>query len=213
MQSLDGRCDYLRSTHKALRAGRHKLHGRLVNYLHRSGENGVFSRESLLRQEETLADLDHSIDDWYGKLELAESRRMRVRQKLLEHVAAAATLAPSPELEPLQQKPDQLMPMVFKVPLKATASPVTPPAVNDLSFFPSSREMCASRPATATRLPVTATQQLTPPGTPEQGGSPTRHARQDIESIQIFADGNVLGIFDSIERAIGNMTDAEYEMC
>ena len=47
----------------------------------------------MLKQEESLAELDASIDDWVMKLEQAENRRTRVRQKLLEHVAAAATLA------------------------------------------------------------------------------------------------------------------------
>lgn len=51
-----------------------------------------FSQESLLKQEEALAELDTSIDDWVNKLEQAENRRTRVRQKLLEHVAAAVTL-------------------------------------------------------------------------------------------------------------------------
>lgn len=46
----------------------------------------------MLKQEEALAELDSSIDDWVTKLEQAENRRTRVRQKLLEHVAAAAIL-------------------------------------------------------------------------------------------------------------------------
>ncbi len=54
-----------------------------------------FSRESILKQEETLADIDNSIDEWIRKSELAENRRSRVRQKLLEHVAAALTLRPN----------------------------------------------------------------------------------------------------------------------
>ncbi|KAL8965762.1 MAG: hypothetical protein Q9183_003697 [Haloplaca sp. 2 TL-2023] len=53
-----------------------------------------FSRESILKQEEALADIDDSIDDWIRKSEQAENRRTRVRQKLLEHVAAALTLRP-----------------------------------------------------------------------------------------------------------------------
>lgn len=51
-----------------------------------------FSQESILKQEEVLAEFDSSIDDWVTKLEQAENRRTRVRQKLLEHIAAAATL-------------------------------------------------------------------------------------------------------------------------
>lgn len=53
-----------------------------------------FSHESILKQEEALSELDTSIDDWVTKLEQAENRRTRVRQKLLEHVAAALILQP-----------------------------------------------------------------------------------------------------------------------
>jgi hypothetical protein len=59
------------------------------------GETVVFSRESLLKQEEALAELDVSIDEFINKLEQAENRRLRLRQKLLEHVAAALVLNPS----------------------------------------------------------------------------------------------------------------------
>ena len=109
-----------------------------------------------MKQEEILVDLDRSIDDWNSKLELAENRRLRVRQKLLEHVAAAVTLVP------------------------AVAGPV-----------PSS--------------------QLTPPGSPQKENSPTRAARGDVESIQIYADGDVLNLFNSIEKAIGTMCDGAEE--
>lgn len=51
-----------------------------------------FSCESVLRQEEALAELDLSIDDWVSKLEYAENRRSLIRQKLLEHLAATLTV-------------------------------------------------------------------------------------------------------------------------
>jgi len=41
-----------------------------------------------------LAELDVSIDEFILKLEQAENRRLRLRQKLLEHVAAALVLSP-----------------------------------------------------------------------------------------------------------------------
>ncbi|KAF2460608.1 Up-regulated during septation-domain-containing protein [Lineolata rhizophorae] len=94
LRALDERCEYLRKTYKSLRSGRQRLHTRMISYLKRS-ETLIFSRESLLKQEEALAELDLSIDDWILKLEQAENRRLRVRQKLLEHVAAAITLSPS----------------------------------------------------------------------------------------------------------------------
>ena len=49
----------------------------------------------MLKQEEALAELDVSIDEFILKLEQAENRRLRLRQKLLEHVAAAVVLNPS----------------------------------------------------------------------------------------------------------------------
>ena len=91
LRSLDERCEYLRRTYTSLRAGRRNLHGRICQYL-RSPRVAKFSHDSMLKQEEALAELDTSIDDWVTKLEQAENRRTRVRQKLLEHVAAAATL-------------------------------------------------------------------------------------------------------------------------
>jgi hypothetical protein len=94
LRALDERCDYLRKTYKSLRAGRQKLHGRMISYLRR-GETVIFSRESLLKQEEALAELDISIDEFILKLEQAENRRLRLRQKLLEHVAAAIVLNPN----------------------------------------------------------------------------------------------------------------------
>lgn len=47
-----------------------------------------------------MYELDASIDDWVSKLERAENRRTRVRQKLLEHVAAALTLQPTENSQP-----------------------------------------------------------------------------------------------------------------
>lgn len=91
LRALDERCDYLRKAYKPLRAGRQKLHGRMISCLRR-GEAGIFSRESLLKQEEALAELDISIDEFILKLEQAENRRLRLQQKLLEHVAAAIVL-------------------------------------------------------------------------------------------------------------------------
>lgn len=62
----------------------------MISYL--KSESLIFSRERLLKQQEALIELDRSIDDWIVKLERAENRRLRLRQKLLEHVAAAMAL-------------------------------------------------------------------------------------------------------------------------
>ena len=61
----------------------------------------IFSHDSILKQEEALAELDKSIDDWATKLEQARNRRAQIRQRLLEHIAAALTLRTTgrPELQ------------------------------------------------------------------------------------------------------------------
>jgi Up-regulated During Septation len=68
----------------------------MISYL-RAPRLAQFSSESILRQEEALAELDISIDDWVDKLAQAENRRTRIRQKLLEHIAATLILKPSPK--------------------------------------------------------------------------------------------------------------------
>jgi hypothetical protein len=58
-----------------------------------------FSAKSLLKQEEALSELDMSIDNWIARRERAENRRTRVRQKLLEHIAAPLILEPQVRVE------------------------------------------------------------------------------------------------------------------
>ncbi|OJD17929.1 hypothetical protein AJ78_02034 [Emergomyces pasteurianus Ep9510] len=91
LRALDKRCDYLRETYKSLRSGRRSLHTRMISYL-KSPRVSKFSREGILKQEEALSELDRSIDEWVCKLEHAENRRIRIRQKLLEHMAGTMTL-------------------------------------------------------------------------------------------------------------------------
>ncbi|KAL8916601.1 MAG: hypothetical protein Q9208_008414 [Pyrenodesmia sp. 3 TL-2023] len=110
LRQLDDRCQYLQNTYQSLRQGRKSLHERMMSYL-RSPHLTNFSRESILKHEEALAEIDDSIDDWIRKSEQAENRRMRVRQKLLEHVAAALTLQPngtaSSQNRPEEQTPPE----------------------------------------------------------------------------------------------------------
>jgi hypothetical protein len=89
----------------------------MISYLRR-GETVIFSRESLLKQEEALAELDVSIDEFILKLEQAENRRLRLRQKLLEHVAAAIVLNPNAAREDIAQTTPP------RSPTKAVASPL-----------------------------------------------------------------------------------------
>jgi hypothetical protein len=90
LRGLDERCDYLRKTYRSLRSGRQKLHARMLSYM--KSESIGFSKERMLKQMDAVAELDKAIDEWMGKIERAENRRLRVRQKLLEHVAGAIML-------------------------------------------------------------------------------------------------------------------------
>ncbi|KAK8165344.1 Up-regulated during septation-domain-containing protein, partial [Phyllosticta citrichinensis] len=155
LHALDERCDYLRRTYKSLREGRQRLHARMLSYLRKS-ETVCFNRDSLLKQEEALVELDISIDDWIHKIEEAEGRRTRIREKLLEHVAAAV-----------------VMPSVAM----------------------STDETCHTTPP---RSPFKA-------DSPE---SPYHTNRKDVESIRIYADGEVLNLFADLENAVGNMCDS-----
>lgn len=88
----------------------------MISYLKR-GETVIFSRESLLKQEEALAELDNSIDEFIAKLEQSENRRLRLRQKLLEHVAAALVLSPTMRNNAAESTPP-------RSPVKAENSPL-----------------------------------------------------------------------------------------
>jgi hypothetical protein len=75
----------------------------MIHFLRSPGLR-TLCREVLLRQEEALAELDKSIGDWVLKLEQVENRRTRVRQKLLEHIAAALLLQVSCEDQVTEQQ-------------------------------------------------------------------------------------------------------------
>jgi len=68
LTQLESRCQYLKETQKSLRVGRKTLQYRMLTYL-RSSRSGVFSHESLLKQEEALTELDEAIEDWDRKVE------------------------------------------------------------------------------------------------------------------------------------------------
>ncbi|MCJ1400289.1 hypothetical protein MMC11_003493 [Xylographa trunciseda] len=88
---LNERCEYLRKTYDSLREGRRGLHDRIFAYLS-ALRPATFAMENIIKQEDALVELDVSIDEWAIKLEHAKDRRYRIRQKLLEHVAAVAML-------------------------------------------------------------------------------------------------------------------------
>jgi hypothetical protein len=167
LRALDERCDYLRKTYKSLRAGRQKLHNRMIGYL--KSESLIFSRERLLKQQEALIELDRSIDDWIVKLERAENRRLRLRQKLLEHVAAAMALGPPPQ------------------------------------YTHNTRNQQAATPPRSPTLAMSAPRS---PGMVIESPKPLRLDRKEVESIKIYADNQVLNLFNDIEQAVTKMCEA-----
>jgi len=195
LRALDERCEYLRKTHRSLRSGRRNLHDRICTYL-RSPRVAKFSHDSMLKQEEALSELDSSIDDWVSKLEQAENRRTRVRQKLLEHVAAALIMQP--------------------VIVDSNSS------LNDNSGF-GSRTVGEEKHVVqmALAMAIAPTGENTPPRSPTKGQSPerlervveevkvtspeTRRGGRDVESIRIYADSDLSALLADVEEEINRM--------
>jgi hypothetical protein len=107
LNALEERCLFLHNTYERLQAGRQKLQERVISYL----DDGqlLFSRERLSKQQETLGEIGRSIDNCVAKLVEAENRKLLLRQKLLEHLAAAV----SPTMA---RQPPQSHSMVFEFP-------------------------------------------------------------------------------------------------
>lgn len=176
-----------------------------------------FSQESLLKQEEALAELDASIDDWVNKLEQAENRRTRVRQKLLEHVAAAVTL-PVPGAVTSTSRIEQLS-LGMKSPTLPT-SPSTPPRSPTKGTFtpqagntsPTPSRVVAQVPSTIIEQPVVedaaavglGIDQSTNENEPLTAGM----RRADVESIRIYAGDEVAALLADVESQITRMSKA-----
>jgi hypothetical protein len=202
LRHLDERTEYLRRTYTSLRAGRRNLHSRICQYL-RSPRVAKFSHDSMLKQEEALAELDASIDDWVNKLEQAENRRTRVRQKLLEHVAAAATLpttATTAASESLQQA------MGIRPPPPIGVGNIsTPPrsptkiafAPHTVSNSPSPQRVVAQVPSTILEMPLVEEAALA-----EDTLSSLRH----VESIRVYADSDVYALLADVESQFSKMS-------
>lgn len=180
LRALDERCEYLRNTHRSLRLGRQSLHDRICSYL-RSPRVARFSPEALLKQEESLSELDRSIDSWVSKLEQAENRRMRVRQKLLEHVAAAAVMTiPSPAREEMSSKTSLTTsrPTGENTPPRSPRSPHSPP-----------ERYLKKHPARA-------------PSPYLNDASPTRHAKLSNDD---YAEGDVYELMEFVMDEVVRM--------
>ncbi len=134
----------------------------------------------MLKQEEALSELDSSIDDWVYKLEQAENRRTRVRQKLLEHVAAALILTPQIEERGVEVK--QHITSMEKV-----QNVYTPPRSPTKAHSPSPERL--ERVVEEVKV-----------ASPE-----ARSRRSDVHSIKIYADSDISALLKDVEEEINRM--------
>lgn len=186
-----------------------------------------FSHESMLKQEEALAELDSSIDDWVNKLEQAENRRTRIRQKLLEHVAAAVTLPVSGAVGVSESL--QLALGVGAAPPSAPANLSTPPRSPVKSSFtpriesssPSPQRVVAQVPSTIIEQPVVENAATVGLGINQSGEkqAPAKEKetiqhpisgirRADVESIRIYAGDEVAALLADVESQMDRMSKA-----
>lgn len=205
LRHLDEKTEYLRRTYTALRSGRKNLHSRICQYL-RSPRVAKFSNESMLKQEEALTELDASIDDWVNKLEQAENRRTRVRQKLLEHVAAAAclpiwgsTLTQEPQMTGTSASGINYISTPPRSPSKE--SPISP---HNTSSSPSPHRVVAQVPSTIVEQPVIEEQAMEE--NDKRATSPASMKRNDVESIRIYAGDDVYSLLADVEDEITKMS-------
>jgi hypothetical protein len=186
LRALDERCEYLRKTHRSLRSGRRNLHDRICTYL-RSPRVAKFSHDSMLKQEEALSELDSSIDDWVAKLEQAENRRTRVRQKLLEHVAAALIMQPVVE----QERGGHVVEEEKHVVQMALAMAIAPNGENTPPRSPTKGQSPERLDRVVEEVKVTS---------PE-----SRRGGRDVESIRIYADSDLSALLADVEEEINRM--------
>ncbi|KND89745.1 hypothetical protein TOPH_05681 [Tolypocladium ophioglossoides CBS 100239] len=216
LRRLDDRTEYLRRTYTSLRAGRRNLHSRICQY-RRSPRVARFSHESMLKQEEALGELDASIDDWVAKLEQAENRRTRVRQKLLEHVAAATILpapgSPAAAAAAASESLQRAMGMRSPPPRDISTPPRSP---SKQTFFsrtasssPSPQRVVAQVPSTILEYPVV--EEAAEKGKRSRATSTTALKRADVESIRIYAGDDVYALLADVENEISKMSSSASE--
>jgi hypothetical protein len=137
----------------------------------------------MLKQEEALSELDSSIDDWVSKLEQAENRRTRVRQKLLEHVAAALIMQPVAGVERRENEHMHIVTQMVKGEMN------TPPRSPTKASSPERLERVVEEVRVAS---------------PETMIRSSRNGR-DVESIRIYADSDVYALLADVEEEINRM--------
>jgi hypothetical protein len=155
----------------------------------------------MLKQEEALAELDASIDDWVTKLEQAENRRTRVRQKLLEHVAAAATLPLSPSVVCVSES------LQLAMGIRAPNLSTPPRSPTKFSFTTHTQSSSPSPQRVVAQVPSTIIEEETTIGLGlaskvEDAATTLRRA----ETIRIYADNDVYALLADVENQITKMS-------
>ncbi|KJZ79542.1 hypothetical protein HIM_01011 [Hirsutella minnesotensis 3608] len=206
LRQLDERTEQLRRTYASLRAGRRNMHNRICQYL-RSPRSAQFSPESMLKQEDALTELDASIDEWIAKLEHAENRRTRIRQKLLEHVAAAALLPIPVETATSSESLQQVM----GVRSTTTSGISTPPRSPERQSPPPRAQAELDSPKQAA---VETESVLSEPSFVEavaeaaelnKSNASRRSKRAAVESIRVYMKGDVFSLLADVEDEITRM--------
>jgi hypothetical protein len=156
----------------------------------------------MLKQEEALAELDTSIDDWVTKLEIAENRRTRVRQKLLEHVAAAATLNCRGSTESPQKAvaTERLAALDISTPPR---SPTKHSYTPSHSSSPSPQRVVAQVPSTILEHPIVEEAAALEGVIDRVLSISSMHS--DAESIRIYAGNDVYSLLADVEDQIAKM--------
>ena len=176
-----------------------------------------FTHESMLKQEEAHAELDASIDDWVTKLEMAENRRIRVRQKLLEHVAAAAIMAmPDTTTTTTTTAASKLLQQAVGVPgISNVGDMSTPPrrpptrqgtssSTRTATSSPSPQRVVAQVPSTILENPI-----VEEAGTCEEGQMASRSTswrNTGVESIRIYAGDDIGNLLTDVESEISRIS-------
>lgn len=220
LRNLDERTEYLRRTYTSLRAGRRNLHARICQYLRFCREAGI-NYPAILQHEEALAELDASIDEWVIRLDKAENRRIRVRQKLLEHVAVAAILLPAPEGQvgtaltcSLEQAAGGMHACTICDISTPPRSPTKPSRSPERAVAKS-----ASPPRVVAQVPSTIFEQHTEDDdeaggekalaaeerVSRKGRSTTSLKRADLESIRIYAGDGLYSLLTNVDNEIPEM--------
>jgi gamma-glutamyl phosphate reductase len=84
---LDAKRKYRCAFSKSLHQNRRTLHAQAIAYL-KALIVAELPRQRVLQKVEALTELEESIEKWARRLQRAEDQRLRVRQRLLGHVAA-----------------------------------------------------------------------------------------------------------------------------